>query len=671
MNKILFSLCTIVLIAFTACIKVPEPTPTDPTPLAEGEVPDGFDFRTSYTQNIAIQAIDEYGEPMYRIRFYLFSAPPEEGGKIIASGLTDENGYYRASVEVTTHQQALYAYTPYLDLVRAQRIELNGELVEHVWGTDPYPDPGLSYKTAIDTTFGCNPTFYQVIGNELKKLDVVSGTYTAYGAASSNYNGIGYNEEDGMIYGFKKNGNDINLWRLTLSGAEVDLGGIAEINPDYSGGNFKGDFDLNGDLYNIFTSGGNIHLGRLNIDSLPLTGYNSLLTNLNGATSSMHDIAYNDEYEQFYSVGQNGHLLIIDHNALTIQDVGDYSSTVGTGPFGAVWCINTGEVFFSQNNTGNIYRADLDGSGLPTNVELQLVGESNSNNDGAGCVLAESPFTDTDGDKIPNGNDDYPDDATVAYSTFSPDRLGQGTYAFEDFWPKRGDYDFNDLVMGYNYEMARDTNNQIHWVNLNFSLRALGAGFKTGFGIQLDDILPSQIASVTGTTTSTISVAANGCENGQSAAVIMVTDNAHDNFDVPVGFFVNTDSDGTNKAPVSIQVRITFTSPIADLGTINPFITTRGDRGYEIHLMGYNPTDLVNNSLFDTEGDDSGSGTYYVDTYGYPWGMQFSTEYDFPKEKIEIRTSYPQFGTWVRSRGVEQTDWYSRSKAAVDKIVIQ
>ncbi|MEM9987524.1 MAG: LruC domain-containing protein, partial [Bacteroidota bacterium] len=414
-------------------------------------------------------------------------------------------------------------------------------------------------------------------------------------------------------------------------------GVIASSSGSYAGGHYKADFDLEGNLYSI----NGYQLGRVDIDSFPLTGYEATLTSLNSVNTAVHDIAYNEEFDKFYTVNQIGHILVIDHKANTIEDLGDFSSSIGNpSAFGAVWCISSGELFFSQNTTGNIYRADLDANGNPTSVTLQLVGESTTNNDGSGCVRAESPFLDQDGDGIPNGNDDYPEDGVVAYATYTPDRISYGSYVFEDFWPKRGDYDFNDIVMGYNYEAARDTNNDTHWIIMNFKLRALGAGFKTGFGVQLDGITPEQVASVTGTTTTTISTDANGCESGQTQAVIMVTDNAHGNFGVPVGHFVNTGADGiADKDPVDITVKVTFTEPIADVGTINPFITTRGDRGYEIHLMGYAPTDLVNSSLFDTEGDVSGQGTTYVDAFGYPWGMHFPASFDYPKENVEIRTS--------------------------------
>lgn len=659
------------LVSFSSCLQIPEveeqPETSDPN--SRLEVPAGFDFSTTYEQKLNLVAIDENGAPMSRIQYFVFSAPPEEGGVLLHRGLTDRNGIYHASLTLPTAKEALYVYTPYLDLVRGQRIEVDGSPVTYEWGLNPLPEPGEVYKTAIDTTFGCDPSFYQVITNYLKKLDVISGTYMTLGAASSNYNGMGYNVEDGMIYGFKKIDNStINLWRLNPNGVETDLGQIATPSTNYVGGNYKGDFDLEGNLYSI----NGLKLGRLNVDSLPLTAYEITLTNLNGASTNVHDIAYNETFDKFYTVTKDGHLNVIDHNAATIEDLGDYGSITGTGSaFGAVWCISSGEVFFSQNSTGKIFLATLDESGDPVSVELQLVGESTGNNDGAGCVQAESPFNDLDQDGIPNGNDDYPEDGEVAFATYTPDQISYGSYAFEDFWPNKGDYDFNDLVVGYNYEVAHDTAGQAVWLIMNLRLKALGAGFKSGFGMSLDDLLPSQIESVTGTSTSGISVEANGCESGQTNAVVIIFDNAHQEFGVPVGHFVNSGQEGTaEKDPVDFSIKVTFSEPIEEVGTFNPFIFTRDERGREIHLMNYAPTDLVDETLFGTEDDVSSGQNYYVDTWGFPWALDLPTEFSYPTEKTSIRSSYSEFDGWVRSSGTTLTSWYQPAKATIGRVML-
>jgi len=55
-------------------------------------------------------------------------------------------------------------------------------------------------------------------------------------------------------------------------------------------------------------------------------------------------------------------------------------------------------------------------------------------------------LTDSDGDGIQDADDDFPNDPARAFINFFP-AAGYGSLAFEDLWPGKGDYDFNDLVV--------------------------------------------------------------------------------------------------------------------------------------------------------------------------------------------------------------------------------
>ena len=58
---------------------------------------------------------------------------------------------------------------------------------------------------------------------------------------------------------------------------------------------------------------------------------------------------------------------------------------------------------------------------------------------------------DTDGDGVSNVFDEYPDDELKAFNNYYPLKDATGTLVFEDLWPYKGDYDFNDLVIDYNF----------------------------------------------------------------------------------------------------------------------------------------------------------------------------------------------------------------------------
>ena len=64
-----------------------------------------------------------------------------------------------------------------------------------------------------------------------------------------------------------------------------------------------------------------------------------------------------------------------------------------------------------------------------------------------GCVPLSTGITDTDNDGVADEDDDYPSDPYRAYNNYYPAQGVYGTVAFEDNWPNKADYDFNDLVV--------------------------------------------------------------------------------------------------------------------------------------------------------------------------------------------------------------------------------
>ena len=231
----------------------------------------------------------------------------------------------------------------------------------------------------------------------------------------------------------------------------------------------------------------------------------------------------------------------------------------------------------------------------------------------------------------------------IAFVSSIPGENIFGTLAFEDKWPSTGDYDMNDLVLSYNFQEFRNSDNLVIKTRARFILKALGAGLKNGFAFETD-LNPSQIESVEGHILSEniISLDANGVESNQSKAVIVVFDNGFNIYGNPETF-VNTENESTHIEPDTITIDITYSSPIAagDIGTApyNPFIFTGLRRGYEVHLPDMAPTSLVDETLFQTLDDDSDAslGRYYKSDNNLPWAMNFNTEFAYPKEKRRLR----------------------------------
>ena len=277
---------------------------------------------------------------------------------------------------------------------------------------------------------------------------------------------------------------------------------------------------------------------------------------------------------------------------------------------------------------------------------------------------------DTDGDGIPDHADDFPEDGELAFQTFTPSEFGYGSLAFEDLWPAKGDYDFNDLVLNYRMVKVANARNEIVEFRAIFKITAIGAAYRNGFGIQLP-VAPGRVESVTGAnlTTDTINVLDNGVEAGQDKAVIILFDRARDNV-----IAYRSPYPAVDGREMQLTVRFTSPVPASELGAapFNPFLIVNGNRGREIHLQNQAPTNLALAEYFDRDDDDSGSGVYYSASAGHPWAIHIIHEFRFPRERISIEDAYHVFLNWVTSRGQTHADWYKDNAGyrAIEKLVL-
>lgn len=278
--------------------------------------------------------------------------------------------------------------------------------------------------------------------------------------------------------------------------------------------------------------------------------------------------------------------------------------------------------------------------------------------------LKEAPDTDSDG--IDDNFDAYPDNADRAFDNFYPAKGHFGSLAYEDLWPSRGDYDFNDLVINYNYNPITNADNMVTALEARIMVRAIGASFRNAFGIQLN-VPHDKIASVTGQkfSRSFLQLRNNGTELNQSRAVIFFFDDAYNLLPHPgSGSGVNTVPEAPYVEPRALTITIQFKEPItlAQLGPApyNSFMVVDGQRSVEIHLPGKAPTDLADTSLFGTGDDDSdvASAKYYMSDDNLPWGLNIPFDFEYPVEKQVITNTYLKFDNWAVSRGAEFNNWY-------------
>lgn len=259
---------------------------------------------------------------------------------------------------------------------------------------------------------------------------------------------------------------------------------------------------------------------------------------------------------------------------------------------------------------------------------------------------------DTDGDGVPDSYDDYPNDATRAHNNIS----STATIAFEDLWPFKGDYDMNDLVMKYSYNLVTNARNYVVQVISADTLLATGGIKANAFGIEF----PIQAEFVGKINSGTQ-------ETGQMNAVFMLFKNMRDEMTswntipgVPL----------SEPRVYSVDFRIDGAKQIAladfTVAMINPFIVNyQGKSRREVHLPGKQPTNLADKTILGT-GDDSsnknGRGTYLT-ANGLPWAIVLPTaSFKYPAETKDISTVYLHFADWAISSGINFIFWYTDSK---------
>lgn len=240
-----------------------------------------------------------------------------------------------------------------------------------------------------------------------------------------------------------------------------------------------------------------------------------------------------------------------------------------------------------------------------------------------------------------------------------------GTLAFEDNWPQKGDYDFNDFVTGYSYSLIKGNNDKdVKAIRLTFIPRALGASYNSGFGIQLP-IETNNIENVTG----------GNIEKDETKATIIIYEDTRKDAFGGHGGFINTQKGNAEIAGTKQNVYITLKSNIGlnSFKDFNPFIYVV-NRNHEIHLTDKAPTSKMDISLFGREEDDDCSmpekGYYYRMDNDYPWALDIPSSnnslnnlWRYPIEGKGVSEAYPDYLNWTSASG-HHINWLDKQNSA-------
>ncbi len=683
----------------------------DPEPIQELTVSDNFDWSTTkdVALNIGVNFTNEE-TGLYKVDVY--DGNPYGSGNLLISGTINRDKPFETNLNLPTYVDELFvvktSQTGSSELAIKDLSSDNFNLVFESSLAKPNGKGGNEIASGPDCTTGCGTTFVNknnltvsggtvcvtgnLTGNTKIKKNATLRVCGNLGSGSINvekngtliitetatFNGQNLNvKKDGLLINYSDNftytssfspsGEVENYGIMNVSGnfnvnsngeltndGEIIVGQSFNNNDEVTnnfkitvGGNFSnngnsdftnnchlvvtGNFQQNGDFFN--------HGFASSASAMHFNGGSDTELH-NGAMFEANSLQFNGDVEGF-----GGTSTISIATTTNINGGADLSGTVELCDADGI-----------ENNNGNI--------NAPATLSCNNVIPSspcNPNGFGAPTVL------DADNDGVADELDEYPNDPNKAFNNYTPSAQTFGTIAFEDLWPKKGDYDFNDLVTGYRFNRITNASNEVVEVEADFVVKAAGADLANGFGFEMP-ILSSAVSSVTGNEIDDVNFTSfngNGTEAGNTNAVIIVTDNIKSLYTPATGFnYLNTEV-GSPKVSVDtlhLIIALSANLTLNDLASppFNPFMVINQNRGKEIHLLDNSPTELVNNLYFGTEDDASNpnQNSYYKTTTNLPWALVLPTDWEHVVETQEIGLAYPNFSTWATSGGLLNTNWY-------------
>lgn len=699
---------------------LPVTTVTNNVNTASKISPAGFNYATDRVVNFSIQLNTNYNKPIAGVLVKLmdasnaanFNLNSDSGRSFLFTGLTDKNGLVQGQLRLDKNIDTLLIDPSYIGLARnIKAYFVNNNMNVVIGGSQNLSGNVIAYSSSdiikvkssnllVDAAQPHRSTFGPVTTNSWNNPSI-----QYYNSTSINWNSIGVpNYLDPVI-------DEITASVLSGINASVpENGHVPMIHPEYFKNTVPTDLSItkDADVYIGFLYAGTSAQNTMGYYFYPTNNppaSPSQITNMYYIFPNADEPSYHGN-QVVLSPGNKVHIGTVKAGtSIGFFMIPNGWSSGSSTPAGHT--INTGGyMYFSnpvwnpENNPSNSnpqpirHSVILNDPGFNQfvvgfedsyNPNLQPTNSGNNDyNDGV-IYVSSTPITsinntgippvasatDTDGDGVPDIYDAFPNDPARAYISYFPSSSTYGYVAFEDNWPMKGDYDMNDLVVKYQYEIISNAQNNIVEFYGNYTPIAAGAVYKNGFGVQFP-FASSLVAKVTGQQLKNnyINLAANGTEAKQTNAVIIPFDNYNDLINNSNGAdFINTKTNLPNVTGNTANIYVSFVNPLtpAQFGNapFDMFAISNMRRGYEIHLPNYAPTNLVDKTLFGTQDDASkqSSGIYYVSGDNWPWAMNFLQPFAYPVEGVNVKDAYPHFLDWAGSAGTLFSDWYSNTNA--------
>ena len=228
-----------------------------------------------------------------------------------------------------------------------------------------------------------------------------------------------------------------------------------------------------------------------------------------------------------------------------------------------------------------------------------------------------------------------------------------GVYAFEDLWPKKGDYDLNDVVLNEKHVKEFDNKGKIIKETFYLTTYQNYVELTSGLALTLNTkVNPQSIAMKKIAKESTVVEEASFTKDGD------------------VYYLTN---DVTGELGTTYILELTYGTALSSsekMATIQPFIyRSEGNQNWEVHIPMEAPTAKMNTSYFGTEDDcsDPSKGLYFVRSGNYPFAFYLKganisvfeeTILKRENESKPIDKLFPGFLEWSTSGGTKNQNWY-------------
>jgi LruC domain-containing protein len=627
-------------------------------------VPDAFTFNTQQTINLTVSMKNNNGQLMKNVPFKLFTINANSTDSVfLLSAVTNTEGVFTTPLELSTDVARVIAITDYIGVPSYQTAAVN--------------------STNMAIRFGDENDLNKPRNLVTREPAVVQGRLSP---DAVNFKYMGEYDANGVPRYLLPKGDIVNDELLEMINASLPEGeALPKSHPEYLKNTVQNNVVLRekAEVWVTFVHEGAGYQNALGYYSYPTNSPPKSADDIQNLTVLFPNASY---------AGSGGGLKSGDKVLLNVFEGGTTISwfVVPNGWNGRTQKVSDSQfpVHYSNNAFNTFTKPDYQQHVVTLfdrSREMLLVGcedidRPGGDNDFNDAIFyaTVSPFQavetkdmaettptkkDSDNDGVSDHDDDEPNNDAVSSYTYTPALNKANTLAFEDLWPLKGDYDMNDVVVDYNVQEKLNRNHKIKQIKLHLTLRAFGGSFRNGFGFELP-IPASKIASVEGAKIkdSYLKFNANGTEAGNDKAVIIAFDNSYSLVSTN-GSFMNTDK-GVKTAPnYTFDLIVTFTNPItrAELGSApyNPFIIVNRERGREVHLAGYKPTQLADKNLFKTGEDDSQGNKYYQTKQNLPWAIHVATSFQYPIEKAPINKAYLKFNNWAESGGTSFKDWFN------------